>query len=81
EEIELLSKDDYQKAYKFLQKKEGFKDDSFDDYEKEIKVLGKMVVRRKLKPLRKWVQMLHFVDMKGVYKQLFANSTKIEQLI
>jgi len=81
EEIELLSKDDYQKAYKFLQKKEGFKDASFDDYEKEIKVLGKMVVRRKLKPLRKWVQMLHFVDMKGVYKQLFANSTKIEQLI
>jgi len=81
EEIELLSKDDYQKAYKFLQKKEGYADNSFDDYEKEFKVLGKMVVRRKLKPLRKWVQMLHFVDMKGVYKQLFANSTKIEQLI
>lgn len=80
EEIELLSKDDYQKAYRYLQKKEGFKDHSYDDYEKEIKVLGKMIVRRKLKPLRKWVQMLHFVDMKGVYKQLFTNSTNIDQL-
>ncbi|PFH82478.1 RNA polymerase recycling motor HelD [Bacillus sp. AFS088145] len=80
DEIELLSKDDYQKAYKYLQKKQ-FKDNSFDDYEQETKVLGRMVVRKKLKPLREWVRGLRFIDIKGVYKQLFSNPTQIEQWI
>jgi DNA helicase-2/ATP-dependent DNA helicase PcrA len=80
DEIELLSKDDYQKAYKYLQKKQA-KEDSFDDYEQETKVLGRMVVRKKLKPLREWVRGLRFIDIKGVYKQLFSNPTQIEQWI
>ena len=53
EEIELLSKDEYQKAYKYLQKKGEFDDNSFNDYEKETKVLGRMIVRKKLKPFVK----------------------------
>ncbi|PGL72844.1 RNA polymerase recycling motor HelD [Bacillus sp. AFS055030] len=80
DEIELLSKDDYQKAYKYLQKKRS-KEDTFDDYEQEIKVLGRMVVRKKLKPLREWVRGLRFIDIKGIYKQLFSNPTQIEQWI
>ena len=46
EEIELLSKDEYQKAYKYLQKKGEFDDNSFQDFEKETRVLGRMIVRK-----------------------------------
>lgn len=80
EEIELLSKDDYQKAYKFLMKKSGYTDNSFDDYDKEIKVLSKMIVRRRFKPIREWIRMLQFIDIEGIYKQLFSDPTKIKQL-
>lgn len=81
DEIELLSKEDYQKAYKYLQKKQGFTEESFDDYERETKILGKMIVRKKLKPLREWARMLRFIDFKGIYKQLFSDSKRIEQWI
>ncbi|QKE74495.1 UvrD-helicase domain-containing protein [Arthrobacter citreus] len=81
DEIELLSKDDYQKAYKFLQKKRGSTEDSFDDYEQETRILSKMIVRKKLKPLREWVKALRFIDIKGVYKQLFSDPAQIEQWI
>lgn len=78
EEIELLSKDEYQKAFAYLEKKQGSEDD-LDDYEKEIKVLGRMVVRKKLKPLRKWVQTLRFVDFTAIYRQLFSNPESINK--
>ncbi|MFD3448943.1 RNA polymerase recycling motor HelD [Microbacteriaceae bacterium 4G12] len=77
EEIELLSKDEYQKAYTYLQKKRGFTENSFDDYERESKVLGRMIVRKKLKPLRKWIRTLRFVDFTGIYKQLFTDPAQI----
>ncbi|WP_110929361.1 RNA polymerase recycling motor HelD [Bacillus massiliglaciei] len=70
EEMELLSKDDYQKVYSRLEKKRG-SDDSFDDYERETKMLARMIVRKKLKPLRKRVRALRFIDIKGIYKQFF----------
>ncbi|WP_147535179.1 RNA polymerase recycling motor HelD [Bacillus marasmi] len=74
EEIQLLSKDEYQKVYKILQEKEVFTENSFEDYEKESKMLGKMIVRKKLKPHRKWVKSLSFIDVTGIYKQLFSTS-------
>ncbi|TDL77971.1 RNA polymerase recycling motor HelD [Peribacillus frigoritolerans] len=80
EEIELLSKDEYQKAFAYLEKKQG-SEDTLDDYEKEIKVLGRMVVRKKLKPLRKWVQALRFVDFTAIYRQLFSNPASINRWI
>ncbi|PLR66410.1 RNA polymerase recycling motor HelD [Bacillus sp. UMB0893] len=78
EEIELLGKDEYQKAYTYLQKKQGYKEDMLDDYEKEIQVLGRMIVRKKLKPLRKWIRTLRFVDFTEIYKQLFADPARIK---
>ncbi|QGQ48515.1 RNA polymerase recycling motor HelD [Metabacillus sediminilitoris] len=81
EEIELLSKDDYQKAYTYLQKKHGYTEESFDDYERESKLLSRMLVRKKLKPLRESIKMLRFIDMKGIYKQLFANPLQINMWI
>ncbi|CAM4083361.1 helicase [Bacillus manliponensis] len=73
EEIELLSKDEYQKAYNYLQKKGEFDENSFNDYEEETKVLGRMIVRKKLKPLRKGIQALRFINFTRIYKQLFTD--------
>ncbi|PWA12555.1 helicase [Pueribacillus theae] len=81
EEIELLSNEEYQKAFTYLQQKRGFTEDSFDDYERERKVLGRLIVRKKLKPLRKWIETLRFVDFTGIYKQLFDDPTHINRWI
>lgn len=78
EEIEYLSKEDYQKVYTYLEKKRGLTEDSFDDYEKENKMLARMIVRKKLKTLRKRIKALHFIDIKGIYKQLFDDQTRID---
>lgn len=73
EAIELLSKDEYQKAYTHLQKKHGFSEDMGGDYDLEHRLLGRMIIRKKLKPLRKWVRTLRFIDFTGIYKQLFID--------
>ncbi|KAB2329062.1 AAA family ATPase [Cytobacillus depressus] len=77
EEIELLSNEDYQKVYAHMQKQRGFTKDMIN-YEQERRLLGRMIVRKKLKPLRKWVRALRFIDFTGIYKQLFADSVQIE---
>lgn len=81
EEIELLSNEDYQKAYTYLLKKRGFTEESLNNYESEIEALGRMIVRKKLKPLRERIRTLRFVDIKGIYKQLFADPTRIKPWI
>ncbi|MFP3126762.1 UvrD-helicase domain-containing protein [Ectobacillus funiculus] len=81
EEIELLSNADYQKAYTYLLKKRGLTEESLNNYESEIEALGRMIVRKKLKPLRERIRTLHFVDIKGIYKQLFADPTRIKPWI
>ncbi|MGG0655808.1 RNA polymerase recycling motor HelD [Rummeliibacillus pycnus] len=78
EEMELLSKDEYQKAFTYLQKKRGITEDSLDYYENESKLLRQMIVRKKLKPLRKWIQTFRFIDFIGIYKQLFTDPASIE---
>ena len=78
EEIELLSNEDYQKARTHLRKKQGFTEETFDNYESEIEALSRLIVRKKLKSLRKRIQSLHFVHMKGIYKQLFTDPTRIK---
>jgi len=81
EEIELLSEDDYQKVYTYLAKKRGFKRESIADYEMEPKALARLIVHQKLKPLRKQIMAFQFVDLKGIYKQLFSNPIQIKQWI
>lgn len=78
EEIEYLSKEDYQKVYTYLEKKRGLNEDSFDDYEIEHKMLARMIVRKKLKTLRKRVKALHFINIKQIYKQLFDEQLRSE---
>jgi DNA helicase II / ATP-dependent DNA helicase PcrA len=78
EEIELLTNDDYHKAHRYLAEKRGFKREEIADYEMEPEALARLIVHQKLKPLRKRVRAFRFVDLKGMYKQLFADPLKIE---
>src|SRR5690606_31407001 len=66
EEIELLSNDDYYKAYIHLAKKRGFKGESIADYEMEPEALAQLIVHRKWKPLREQVRDFRFVDFKKI---------------
>ena len=74
DEIELLSKEDLQKVYNRLEKTDEFNVDTFKFHEKENKVLARMIVRKKLNPLRKKVEELQFINIKKLYKQLFEDS-------
>jgi DNA helicase-2/ATP-dependent DNA helicase PcrA len=76
EEIELLSNEEYHKAYTHLRKKHGVKRD--DDFDVTRKELGRYLVHRKLRPLRKRIKRLQFVDITGLYQQLFADPAQIK---
>lgn len=71
DEIQYLEKEDFMEAFKKLQEKHQFSDNSFDDFEQEQKFLAEMVVKEKFKPLFTRVKSLRFVDAPRVYCQLF----------
>ncbi|RJS60626.1 RNA polymerase recycling motor HelD [Bacillus sp. PK3_68] len=79
EEIELLSNEDYHKAYTYLAKKRGFKEEAIADYDMEPKALAQLIVRQKFKPLRKQIRAFRFIDIKRIYKQLFTDPLRIKQ--
>ncbi|MGX6443524.1 RNA polymerase recycling motor HelD [Neobacillus sp. K501] len=81
EEMELLSNEDYHKAHTFLAEKRGFKGESIADYEMEPKALARLIVHQKFKPLRKRIRAFRFIDIKGIYKQLFTDPQQIKQWI
>ncbi|MFK2827020.1 RNA polymerase recycling motor HelD [Bacillus sp. B190/17] len=81
EEIELLSNEDYHKAYTYLAEKRGFKGESIHDYEIEPEALARLIVRQKLKPLRKRIKAFRFINIKGIYKQFFTDPIRIKQWI
>ncbi|RLL48290.1 helicase [Oceanobacillus piezotolerans] len=81
EEIELLSNEDYHKARIYLAKKQGFKREAIADYEVDPKALAKLIANQKMKPLRKRIKAYRFIDFKGVYRQLFSDSLRINQLV
>ncbi|MGN4123546.1 RNA polymerase recycling motor HelD [Lysinibacillus sphaericus] len=81
EEMELFSNEDYHKAHTYLAKKRGFEGESIADYEMEPEDLARLIVRQKLKSLRKRIRAFHFIDIKEIYKQLFADSSQIRQWI
>ncbi|MFC7687348.1 RNA polymerase recycling motor HelD [Ureibacillus sp. GCM10028918] len=81
EDIELLSNEEYHKLQTYLAKKRGFKREYIADYEIEPEVLARMIIRKKLKPLRNKIHAFHFIDMKEIYKNLFADPLQIEKWI
>ncbi|OAB43751.1 RNA polymerase recycling motor HelD [Paenibacillus glacialis] len=77
-QIDLLSADEYQKAYTHVRRKQHKKKDTFDDYEKERDLLARMIVNEWLKPVRKWIKRKRFVDAKGLYRELFLNNELLQ---
>lgn len=71
DEIELLSSEDYHRTYLRLLKMDGGLGASFDDYDQERLLLARLVMKEYLKPVRSRVKQLKFVDLTGLYGQLF----------
>lgn len=72
EEIQFLDKEDYLEAFKQLQKKQRFSDNTFDDFDREQRLLSEMVVKERFKPLFLMVKNLKFIHIPQIYLQLFA---------
>ncbi|WP_078408737.1 RNA polymerase recycling motor HelD [Priestia abyssalis] len=79
EEIELLSNEDYHKAYTYLAEKRGFNGESIYDYEIEPEALARLIVRQKLRHLRKRIKAFRFVNIKGIYRKFFTDPVQIKQ--
>lgn len=71
--IELLSNEQYERAYERIRNKYGLTEDSDEEIEGErlARELARMVVRKKLKAVRERIRELRFIDLTGVYKQFF----------
>lgn len=80
EQIQLLDNDEYQKAYQRMKRKNRRNGESYNDYEDEKTILARMVVSSRLKPLRRWVKQLRFVDITKLYTQIFKESELIKEL-
>lgn len=80
EQIQLLDTEEYQRAYRRMRRKHQGGSLSFSDYEDEKTILGRMVVSDRMKPLRKWVKSLRFVDVTRLYTQLFNDPAMFRQV-
>ncbi|MCM3568928.1 RNA polymerase recycling motor HelD [Neobacillus mesonae] len=81
EKIQFLEKEDYMEAFKHLQKKQRFSDNTFDDFDREQRLLSEMVVKREFKPLFAIVKSLKFIDIPRVYLQLFSDEISLTDQI
>lgn len=81
DQIELLDEDDYHRAFQTMRRKQKKKNEvSFNDFDKEKELLGRMVVSDRLKPIRRWVKRYRYVDVKGLYRKLFADERLFRRL-
>lgn len=81
DELELLDKEEFAKAYQQLRRKNQFHEESFDDFDRERDLLAAKLVKRAFKPLRLMVRELGFIDTPGIYRQLFSQAEQIESLL
>ncbi|MCQ6280549.1 RNA polymerase recycling motor HelD [Bacillus sp. EB600] len=79
EEIQFLEKGDYVEAFKHLEEKKHYTSSSFDDFDQEQRILAEMVVKEKFKPLFKRIKKLKFIDLPGIYQQLFSNEEHVKE--
>jgi len=80
DEVDMLDPDDYQRAYQQLRQNQKGQDFTFNDIDQEHELLSKMMVRDHLKPLRRWVKQRQFIDVTGLYRQLFSNHSIFKQV-
>jgi DNA helicase II / ATP-dependent DNA helicase PcrA len=81
DEVQYLEKEDYLEAYQELQEKDRYNEKSFDDFEQEQKILAEKVVKQKFRPLFSRVKKLNFLDMKGLYSQLFIKGAENQEVL
>ncbi|MDF2683418.1 MAG: helicase [Brevibacillus sp.] len=74
DELELLDKDAYVAAYQELRKKNQFREDTFNDFDREQELLSEKIVKKQFRPLRESVRELQFIDTTATYRQLFSDS-------
>ncbi|WP_078412525.1 RNA polymerase recycling motor HelD [Priestia abyssalis] len=74
DEAQLMSKEDYLRAYKQLTRKRRFTENTFDDFRQEQELLATMIVQKRFKPLRRRIKELRFINLPAVYGQLFAKT-------
>ncbi|GAA4719919.1 RNA polymerase recycling motor HelD [Brevibacillus fulvus] len=77
DEIELLDKDAYTRAYQQLRRERRGTQDSFDDYAREQEILSRYVVRQTFKPIQQQIKQLAFINMPAIYRKLFADPSAI----
>ena len=70
-EAELLDRADYMDAFRRVQKEQERMEETFDDAEREERILAKEIVSKYFKPIKRAVKRFRFLDMKAVYLQLF----------
>ncbi|ASS74065.1 helicase [Tumebacillus algifaecis] len=80
EEIELLDNEEYLQAYQKLRRQKRFRENTFDDFDRERKMLGEMLVQKRFKPLRNGIKRLKYVDVPAMYRQLFADPKRAVSL-
>ncbi|EXX90366.1 helicase [Paenibacillus darwinianus] len=80
EAMQLLDQEAYQRAYYQLRERQKRKTDSFDDFDAEKELFAAMIVRNAFKPIRRRIKLLRFIDVKGLYRQLFADPARFESL-
>ncbi|CAM3957402.1 RNA polymerase recycling motor HelD [Alicyclobacillus pomorum] len=80
EEIELLDPEDYERAYDQVCRMKRVTDASFNDFDKEKEILSRMVVNRYVAKLRRGIKRLEFVDVRGIYRQFFADETLFDKV-
>ncbi|MHC6047440.1 RNA polymerase recycling motor HelD, partial [Listeria monocytogenes] len=81
EESDLLDLEEYTKVYSELLKEGRFAEDTFDDFEREQRRLGKKIVKKYFNPIRKAVKKLKFINIEAIYFQLFKNTVDIPEEI
>ncbi|WP_404349403.1 UvrD-helicase domain-containing protein [Sutcliffiella horikoshii] len=79
EEMELLSNEEYNEARAFLAKKKGFEREEVADYEVDLRALARLLVHKKMKPLRQRVRAYQFINFKALYEQIFAEPERVGQ--
>ncbi|GAS80915.1 RNA polymerase recycling motor HelD [Paenibacillus amylolyticus] len=81
QQLDLMEPEDLQRAYQRLKRKQKGKTHTFNDFEQEREILARMVVSDRLKPLRKWIKSLRFVDIRQLYAHLFNDEAQMVRLL
>jgi DNA helicase II / ATP-dependent DNA helicase PcrA len=80
DEMELLTPEDFQKAFRQLNKESRQRKESFNERQREDEILRDMVVRKHFKRLLARVKALRFIDIPATYRQLYRDPELVRKL-